>query len=177
MTVECDNRVSRLKRIKRKLILSLINSFLCGTSCFKIKQSLLRKAGIVIGDGTKIVGPFIVGNVSDIVIGSNNWIGTDFKVYGNGTLVIGDNCDFGPNVSILTGSHKIGCHNHRAGEGLDLTVRIGNGCWIGAKSTLLGNVNINDGAIVAAGAVVTSDVLPDTLVGGVPSKIIKELES
>lgn len=57
-----------------------------------------------------------------------------------------------------------------------MPVVIGNGVWIGANVTILGGVNIGDGAVVAAGAVVTKDVPAKTLVGGVPAKIIKQLQ-
>ena len=52
---------------------------------------------------------------------------------------------------------------------------IGNGCWIGANATILGGVTIGDGAVVAAGAVVTQNVDANTLVGGVPCKVIRSL--
>nr|DAH43337.1 MAG TPA: hypothetical protein [Caudoviricetes sp.] len=51
---------------------------------------------------------------------------------------------------------------------------IGNHVWIGSRATILKGVTIGDGAIIAAGAVVTKDVPPKTLVGGVPAKIIRE---
>jgi len=53
-------------------------------------------------------------------------------------------------------------------------VKIGNHVWIGLRVTVLKGVTIGDGAVVAAGAVVTKDVAPNTLVGGVPAKVIKE---
>lgn len=53
-------------------------------------------------------------------------------------------------------------------------IHIGNHVWIGARATILKGVTIGDGAVVAAGAVVNKDVPPNTLVGGVPARIIKE---
>lgn len=53
-------------------------------------------------------------------------------------------------------------------------IQIGNHVWIGARAIILKGVTIGDGVVVAAGAVVTKDVPPNTLVGGVPAKIIKE---
>lgn len=53
-------------------------------------------------------------------------------------------------------------------------IKIGNHVWIGLRSTILKGVTIGDGAIVAAGSVVTKDVPPKTLVGGIPARIIKE---
>ena len=55
-------------------------------------------------------------------------------------------------------------------------VKIGNDVWIGAHATILAGVTIGNGAVIAAGAVVTKDVPANTVVGGVPAKIIKNIE-
>ena len=55
-------------------------------------------------------------------------------------------------------------------------IHIGKNVWIGANATILAGVTIGDGAVVAAGAVVTKDVEPNTIVGGIPAKIIKKIE-
>lgn len=54
-------------------------------------------------------------------------------------------------------------------------VSIGNKVWVGANVTILPGISLGDGAIIAAGAVVTKDVAPGTIVGGVPAKFIKEV--
>ena len=54
-------------------------------------------------------------------------------------------------------------------------IHIGKNVWIGANATVLAGVTIGDGAVVAAGAVVTKDVEPNTIVGGIPAKVIKKI--
>ena len=91
-------------------------------------------------------------------------------------IKIGDYVGFGQQVMILTDTHNIGTPEYRSGQLRAQPVQIGNGCWIGARATILPGVTIGDGAIVAAGAVVSKDVPPHTIVGGVPAKVIRHLE-
>jgi acetyltransferase-like isoleucine patch superfamily enzyme len=86
-------------------------------------------------------------------------------------IAIGRDVAIGPEVFIRdSDSHII------TGSGRSSTepIRIGDRVWIGARAVILKGVTIGDGAIVAAGSVVTKDVAPGTLVGGVPAKFIRE---
>jgi acetyltransferase-like isoleucine patch superfamily enzyme len=89
-------------------------------------------------------------------------------------VLIGDYVRIGPHVNIIA-SNRI--FNRRdvpiLKQGItEKGIIIGNDVWIGAGSTILDGVTIGDGVVVAAGAVVNTDVLPYTIVGGVPGKII-----
>ncbi len=129
--------------------------------------------GHKIGEGTRIVGP--VYCTGKLVIGNNCWIGKNFTVNGNGTVNIGSDCDIAPEVTFQTRSHKIGSHSRRAGEGYNADITVSNGCWLGVRSTVLGGIKIGDGSVVAACACVTKNVDSDTLIGGVPAKVIRNL--
>jgi maltose O-acetyltransferase len=107
------------------------------------------------------------------VAGENCWIGTGLTIHGNGTVTMGSCCDIGPDVTFLTGSHELGDANRRAGKGKTFDVTIGNGVWVGARSTVMADVG--DGSAVAACACVSKTVGENLLVGGVPAKIIREL--
>ncbi len=96
-------------------------------------------------------------------------------IWAGGDLEIGDNVLIGHGVTILTSEHnydKINISIKYSGISLK-PVKIGSDVWIGARATILAGVTINDGSIIAAGAVVTKDVPPYTIVGGVPAKVIK----
>ena len=151
----------------------LINHVFVGTRFFDVKRRLMRMAGFEVGKGSKIVGPLLC--TGKLKIGQNSWIGRDLTIHGNGSVEIGDNCDVAPAVMFLTGGHVIGDSHRRAGQGEHYKIRVGNGCWIGARSTLGRNISVGDGALVAACACVMADVVENTLVGGVPAKMIREL--
>ncbi len=91
-------------------------------------------------------------------------------------ITIGKNVGFGHHVVILTQSHTIGGPEYRSGTLYAKPVVIGDGCWIGARATILPGVTVGEGAVVAAGAVVSRDVRPHTVVGGVPARELKELD-
>ena len=159
--------------IKRHIALFFCNRFCVGTRFFALKRSLLRFVGYQIGDGTKVVGPvFCTGKLT---IGENCWIGRELKIYGNGEISIGNNCDLGPEVTFLTGGHAIGDAERRAGPGESYCIRVEDGCWLGAKTTLLGNITVGKGSVLAACGCAVRDIPPNTLAGGVPAKEIRRL--
>lgn len=157
-------------------MLFLVNKVLDGTNptFFPIKAKLLRSIGYIIGNNTAIVGPIIC--TGKLEVGDNCWVGTNLVIRGNGTVKIGNNVDIGPDVTFLTGTHKIGDVRRRAGEGCNSIITVGDGCWIGAKSVFLNTITIGRSTIVAACSCVNKSVLDNTLIGGVPAKVIKNLE-
>lgn len=86
----------------------------------------------------------------------------------------GDGVLIGHNVVLATLNHDV--DPQKRGDMFPAPIRIGNNVWIGAQATVLPGVTIDDGAIVAAGAVVTRDVPANVIVGGFPAKIIKKIE-
>ncbi|MFK7969692.1 MAG: acyltransferase [Bacteroidia bacterium] len=112
-----------------------------------------------------------------IRIGNNVGIGEYTHLGGAGGLEIGDDCIVGPYFS---------CHpeNHETSQpgvpyrlqGVNRKgIRIGKNCWVGAKVTVLDGVEVGDNCILAAGAVVTKSFPANSLIGGVPARLIKQL--
>lgn len=170
-------KVFHLKGICRVVSLWLVNHIYAGdskTKYFEKKRKLLIAAGVEIGEGTKVVGPIYPhGN---LIIGKNCWIGKNLMVNGIGTVIIGDNCDIAPEVVFQTGGHQVGAESRRAGLGLVFNQTVGSGTWIGGRVTILNNTNIGKSCIIAGCACVVKDVPDNTMVGGVPAKIIRNLE-
>lgn len=142
----------------------------------------LCRGGICVGnnvtikEGSIIEGYGVLRNLGEsLKIGNNVGISQYCFIAIRGNVTIGDNTILGPHVSIFSENHiadslEIPIVNQ--GE-VRADVVIGNGVWIGARAVILSGVTIGDGAIVAAGAIVTKNVAPFTVVGGVPSKLIK----
>ena len=109
-----------------------------------------------------------------IRIGNRNYFNRNLMIDACGFVGIGDDNMIGPDVYITDS-------NHRYGNGLKPSeqpmstgvVRIGNGCWIGAKAVILKDVELGDGCVVGAGAVVTKSVAPCSVVVGVPAKTVQ----
>lgn len=87
-----------------------------------------------------------------------------------GGIRVGHDTNISSHVKLITGSHDIDDPDFTADF---LPIHIGHHCWIGTGAIVLQGVKIGDGAVVAAGAVVTKDVDPWTVIGGVPAKLIK----
>ena len=77
--------------------------------------------------------------------------------------------------AVVTGSHQLGDRRRRAGPPLPRPVRIGSGCWLGARVIVLPGVTIGPGCIIAAGAVVAQDCAADGLYAGVPARRLRDL--
>ena len=160
----------------KRWVLYRVNVRLAGTKQknFEKKRKLLNRLdNFEIGEGTKIVGP--VEALGHLKVGSNCWIGKNLLVNGNGTVTIGDNCDIGPEVTFQTGGHQIGDPTRRAGEGVVCHQSVGNGTWIGGRSTILNNTAIGEGCVIAGCACVTKNVPANTVAGGVPARKLRDL--
>ncbi|AGK95891.1 acyltransferase [Clostridium pasteurianum] len=109
-----------------------------------------------------------------VIIGNNTFINQKCIIRPN--IIIGSNVDIGPEVLLISDTHEIGDSNKRAGISVFPPIRIEDGCWIGARVTILGNVTIGKGTIIAANSLVNKNCEPNCIYGGVPAKLIKRLD-
>jgi maltose O-acetyltransferase len=118
--------------------------------------------------------PLFIQHPENIHLGKDVAINRNCTFLAHGGISIGENTMIGPNVAILTVDHDyrvegIGTHTaHKISP-----VVIGRNAWIGANAVVLPGVTIGNGAIVAAGSVVTADVEENSIVGGNPARFIK----
>ncbi|MBN1601390.1 MAG: acyltransferase [Chitinispirillaceae bacterium] len=140
------------------------------------------KGGVEIGDNFMLGRNSIIEctgvarNLGEkLSIGKHVGISPNAFISVRGTLSIGSDTIMGPHVCIISENHVYSDLNTPIRlQGDDRKgIAIGNGCWIGANVTILDGVNIGDGAIIAAGAVVNKDIPSLSIAGGVPAKVIK----
>ncbi len=142
---------------------------------FPLRPLLLRRFGLEVGEGAVIFHGCFFGG-TDVSIGERTFVNYSCTFDNNAAITIGSDCAIGMNVLVVTSTHEVGPSQRRAGALSSAAVVIEDGCWIGAGATILCGVTIGPGSIVAAGSVVTDDVVPNVLVGGVPAREITQLE-
>jgi len=110
-----------------------------------------------------------------IYIGNNVGLGEFAHLGGAGGLTIGDDCIIGPYLSCHPENHNF-FDNEKLIRMQGVTrrgINIGKNCWIGSKVTILDGVTIGNNCVIAAGAVITKNMPADSVIGGVPAKVIK----
>lgn len=117
--------------------------------------------------------PFYTDCGKNIHIGKNVFINMGCKFQDQGGIFIGDGALIGHNVVLATLNHAASPKDRDSM--IPAPIRIGKNVWVGANAVILPGVTIGDGAIVAAGAVVNRDVPENTVVGGVPAKVIRTI--
>ncbi|MCX8525664.1 sugar O-acetyltransferase [Chryseobacterium formosus] len=117
--------------------------------------------------------PLYINYGKNINIGKNVFINFDCTFLALGGITIEDDVLIGPKVSLVTENHPLN-PEHRKGL-ICKPILIKRNAWIGANATILAGVTIGENSVVAAGAVVSKDVPDNTVVGGVPAKIIKQI--
>lgn len=135
----------------------------------KLRNACYRAAGLTLPSSSSIHWRAEFYAPERITVGEHVIIGDSAFLDGRSGLTIGDNVNFGSHVSIYTREHDV---NSPTFEETGGPVVVGDRAWVSSHSLILPGITIGEGAVVAAGAVVTKDVAPYTIVGGNPAKVI-----
>jgi maltose O-acetyltransferase len=147
----------------------------------RVRGMVLRALGFQFGRKCILFGlPRIIGGrgmEKRLRIGDGCLFSIHCFLDASGPITIGDNTAFGPEVMLITGKHEIGDRmSGRMGTLIPEPITIGKGCWLGARVMVLPGVTIGDYSVIAAGAVVSRDIPPNSVAAGVPAKVIRELD-
>ena len=141
----------------------------------KVRELFSELTGRKVDDTFVLIPPFHSAYGLDLRVGSRVSINQCCTIYDMGGVDIGDRVMIGPNVNIITTGHPLAPSERRACIEARPIV-IGSNVWIATGASILGGVTVGENSVVAAGAVVTRDVPPNSLVAGVPAKVIRSLE-
>lgn len=140
-----------------------------------LRRFFYRLAGMQIGKGSTIHMHARFYNPQNITVGEDSIIGEGVVLDGRDELTIGNHVDFASEVMIYNAQHSMNAEHFAAVESVvQGPVHIEDYVFIGPRAIILPGVKVGEGAIIAAGAVVTQNVAPYSVVGGVPAKIIGE---
>jgi acetyltransferase-like isoleucine patch superfamily enzyme len=162
----------RIRKYKKSLFkYYLMNTVVNSTPSHKFRQFYYRHYGMKIGENTTIRRNVLITHPNRIEIGNNTLIGNNCHFQGQGRIIVGNNVNFASYSKIWTGSHDINCPDFSASFE---PVFIEDYVWVSAGATILQGMSIGEGAVVMAGAIVTKNVEPFSIVGGIPAKKVGE---
>ncbi len=148
------------------------------------RNQIMREIVGEMGEGGFMQGPIYFHYGKHTKIGKSLFANFNFTVQDDASVTIGDHCNFGPNVTIVTPCHPMLADERNAmlcGDGVvrrlcyAKPVTIGNNCWFGANVVVCPGVNVGDNCVIGAGSVVTRDIPSNTFAAGNPCRVIREL--
>lgn len=139
----------------------------------EIRALMSELTGKPVDESFRMFPPFYTDCGNNITLGKNVFINSGCRFQDQGGITVGDGALIGHNVVLATLNH--GFIPEERGTTYPAPIVIGKNVWIGANATILPGVTIGDNAIIAAGATVTRDVSANTVVGGVPARVIKTI--
>jgi acetyltransferase-like isoleucine patch superfamily enzyme len=143
------------------------------TDVDQVRDLLSEIIGKQIDKSTTVFVPFYTNFGQHIELGKNVFINHACTFLDLGGIIIEDDVQIGPKVNLLTENHPLESSKRKF---LDVkSILVKKNAWIGAAATILPGVTIGENAVIAAGAVVSKDVPANTVVGGVPAKVIKTI--
>lgn len=167
---EVHERMHELSEEARRVMAELNGGFHTREEICGLFFKLIDKP---VDDTFGLFPPFYTDCGKNTTVGRRVFINEGCCFQDQGGIEIGDDCLIGQQVVIATLNHDL--NPERRGDMLPKRVKIGNNVWVGAHATILPGVMVGDNAVIAAGAVVAKDVPANTVVAGVPAKVIKQI--
>jgi acetyltransferase-like isoleucine patch superfamily enzyme len=163
-----------LASVQRAMAVTPVLNRLTFADAEEIRAVFSDLLGRKVDESFSLIPPFYTTGGENIRVGRNVFINQNCTMYDLGGIDIADDVMVGPNVNIITSGHPIEPSQRRAFVTAKPIV-IERNVWIAAGATIIGGVTVGENAVVAAGAVVTRDVPPNTLVAGNPARVIRTI--
>ncbi|MEN8517615.1 sugar O-acetyltransferase [Burkholderia sp. RS02] len=160
--------------VKRAMAITARLNRLTFDDAAEVRALFSELIGTQVDDGFVLIPPFHATGGAGMKIGRNVFVNQNCTFYDLGGLEIGDDVMIGPNVSLITSGHPVE-PSRRRDFVVAKPIAIERNVWVGAGATIIGGVTVGEHSVVAAGAVVTRDVPPNTLVGGNPATVIRSI--
>jgi maltose O-acetyltransferase len=142
----------------------------------RLRSLMLRAMGADLSRGSSLHGGSYLSRPTHLTMGAGSFLNRNCYLDLEERVILGRDVTVGHGTTLVTTRHLIGSHNKRCASYTAAPIRVGDGAWLGANVIVLAGVTIGSGAVVAAGALVREDVPADTLVGGVPARVLRSLE-
>lgn len=139
----------------------------------ELRELMRQLTGQYVDESFNIFPPFYADFGKNIHIGKRVFFNSGCHFQDQGGITIGDGVLIGHNVVIATINHDLNPAKNRLNHYQPVVIK--DNVWVGSNSTILAGVTIGEWSVVAAGAVVTKDVPPYTVVGGIPAKFIRSV--
>lgn len=165
---------ARFEKVQRAVRLSARLSEIGFDDLEGLAAAFSELIGKPVGKRFMVIPPFSTDCGLNISMGRNVFINQGCHFSDLGGIAIGDDVMIGPKVNLISAGHPVAAAERRTGI-VAKPITIGNNVWIGAAATVLPGVTIGDNAVVAAGAVVSRSVAANTLVAGVPARLLRHL--
>lgn len=163
-----------LANIKRAMAITARINRLTFDDADEIRDLFSQLIGKSVNESFLLIPPFYTNGGGEIRVGRHVFVNQNCTFYDLGGLDIADDVLIGPNVSLITAGHPVEPSQRRATT-IGKPIVIERNVWIAAGATVIGGVTVGENSVVAAGAVVTRDVPPNTLVGGNPARVIRSI--
>lgn len=151
----------------------------------ELRSQILSEIFGELGEDSRVQGPIYIHYGTHTKIGKRMFANFNFTIQDDTHVTIGDDCNFGPGVTIVTPVHPLIAEERKAivmpdGSKKHMCyaqpVTIGSNCWFGASVTICPGVTIGDNCVIGAGSVVTRDIPDNSLAVGVPCRVLRQID-
>nr|WP_310828730.1 sugar O-acetyltransferase [Paenibacillus typhae] len=140
----------------------------------EVRELFSKLTGVEVDESFGLFPPFYTDFGKNIRVGRNVFINHACTFMDRGGITLEDNVLIGPKVNLITINHPLDPSKRQSTISTPIVIK--KNAWLGAGAMIMPGVTIGENSIVSAGAIVTKDVPPNTVVAGVPAKIIKKIE-